>query len=720
MSYCEGETLQEKIKDQSLEINDTIEYIFQVAQGLKKAHDKGIIHRDIKPANIIVTEDDVAKIVDFGLAKLAGQTKLTKEGTTVGTVAYMSPEQAKGEGIDHRSDIWSLGVMLYEMLTGQLPFKGDYDQAILYSILNEDPQPLTELIEDVPNKLSEVVDKCLIRDPSKRYQKMDDLVEDLYELAKDLDIDVRSIRRYSKAILRKEPIKYTSIAASLAIILLLGWYLLFQYKGSEWENSIAILPFDDLSQGRDQEWFCDGMTEQIISNLSKLNRLKVIARQSVMRYKESDKSISEIGQELNVDHILKGSIRIFGDRMRVTAQLIKTEDDFPLWSDDYNKDYQDLFVIQDDVSEAIASNLFEKLSVEEITKIKTRRPINTEAYEYYLKGRHFHEYKFLATVRQQDFKTSEAMFKKAIKLDPNYADSYAYLTDLYNTGYNYLAKTAAEREKYLQLQAANLDTAFSLDSTSAEVYFVKSMVHKAKAHNYALKGKVNRAAHEYDEEFKCLNKVYKINPNHSGFHREFGLFLIDRGFLRSSIKYFNRGIELDPNVLDLYSFLGNAYFYLGEYDIAETHFLKVLKIEPNLFDANWRYYRFLLERQKHNKAEELLLHIEKIISEPNINILPLLKAWFYAAKEEKKKALVTYKDKDTILFSLLGMKEDAINFLIEESDMVIALQRSLAYHALNNYSFYDTIRDDPRFQKLLAKYKKLYEDNLEKYGEIDL
>jgi serine/threonine protein kinase len=727
MAYYEGETLHNRIAGARhavpLPISDTIDIAIQIAQGLDKAHEKEIVHRDIKPANIMLTTDGVVKILDFGLAKLSKQTKLTKEGTTLGTIAYMSPEQTRGEVVDHRTDIWSLGVILYEMITGQLPFKGDYDQAVIYGIVNERPKPITGLRTGVPLELERIINRCISKDPQDRYRHADDLLSELNRLKKDSESGITA----TKTVAIKKPSKKILIFTATLVILILaiaGYLLIPADKSSstEWENSIAVLPFDNISNDPDQDYFCDGMTEQIITNLSKINRLKVIARTSVMTYKNTKKQIPQIGRELDVLHILEGSIRKYGNSIRVTAQLINTEDGSHIWADDFDRELEHVFEVQDDVSKTIASNLLEKLSFEDLTKIKTKRPINTEAYEYYLMGSHIHKYNFLAFVREEDFIKSETAFKKAIKLDPNYADAYAALADLYNTGYNYLAYTAEERKKYLQLQEACLDTAFNLDSTSAGIYFIKHMVHGAKAEYYALNGEYDKAVHEENEQFKCIKKAIKINPNLSGIHRNFGLFLKFNDLLKLSIKYFKRGIELDPIALDLYSFLGDVYFLLGEYDKAETHFQKVLEIEPNHFDALWRYYRFLLERKKFDEAEELLIHIEEVFSEPNKKYIDLYKAWFYASQGEKEKALAAFKHKSyksPETFSLLGMEEEAINILIRRSEIPIAIGERESYHSLNNYSFWDNLRDYPRFQQLLAKYKERYEENLKKYSDFE-
>jgi serine/threonine protein kinase len=388
MAYYEGETLAKTIKEKPLPVEEAIDIAIQIAQGLAKAHEKEIVHRDIKPANIMLTKEGVVKVLDFGLAKLSTQTKLTKESTTLGTVSYMSPEQAKGDAVDYRTDIWSLGVIIYEMLTGQLPFQGEYESAVIYSIMNDTQEPVTGLRTGVPMELERIINKCLNKNPSDRYQHVDDLIVDLKGLriesvSTSIPTKIEHPAKSSKTVIMSVTV------LSILILIVAGYFILIQ-RGeknvSEWENSIAVLPFADLSPEKDQEYFCDGMTEQIITNLTKLNGLKVIGRTSVMKFKNTKKTLPEIGKELNVTHILEGSIRKYGNSIRVTAQLINTEDGSHLWAEDYDRELENTFTIQDNISENISGVLLQKLSVEEVTEAKSQKPQNIEAWEYYLKG----------------------------------------------------------------------------------------------------------------------------------------------------------------------------------------------------------------------------------------------------------------------------------------------------------------------------------------------
>ncbi|MEE9189818.1 MAG: serine/threonine-protein kinase, partial [Candidatus Neomarinimicrobiota bacterium] len=381
MGYYEGKTVGEKIKQGPLGIDEAFEITIQIAQGLDKAHKKKIIHRDIKSANIIVTIDGVTKIVDFGIAKLTGLTQVTKDGTSLGTASYMSPEQTLGKEVDHRTDIWSLGVVLYEMLTGATPFQGDYEQAVVYSIMNEDPKPLTSLRTGIPLELERIVNKTLAKDPNDRYQHLDELIVDLKHVEKEP---------------KKEKIEVQKT-----------------YMNGK---SLAILPFMSIGDSKEDEYFCDGMHDDILSQVAKIHDLKVVSRTSVMRYKNTDKSIGEIAQELGVETILEGSVRRAGEKVRIVSQLINAKTDGHLWAETYDRDYADIFAVQTDVAENIATALKATLTPKEISSIESEPTENMAAYDYYLKGRYYWRVK---SDPEGNMLAAE-MLEKAVELDPNF------------------------------------------------------------------------------------------------------------------------------------------------------------------------------------------------------------------------------------------------------------------------------------------------------------
>jgi non-specific serine/threonine protein kinase len=610
MAYYEGETLDKKTKEKPLPIEEAIDIAIQIAQGLAKAHEKEIVHRDIKPANIMLTADGVVKILDFGLAKLSTQTKLTKDGTTLGTIAYMSPEQAKGEDVDYRTDIWSLGVIIYEMLTGQLPFKGDYESAVIYSIVNDSLEPVTSLRTGVPMGLEWIINKCLHKNPAERYQHVDEMIVDLRQIRGESELKasqsskgmvVESSKKSNKII------KFSAILLSIVVIMVAGYFFIdrmIQIEESEskttvetqWENSIAVLPFADLSPNKDQEYFCDGMTEQILTNLSKLNKLKVTARTSVNKFRNTDKTIPEIGRELRVENILEGSVFKSGNSVRITAQLVNAGDGSHIWAEKYDRDLDNIFGILDDVSNSIASNLLHRFSVKEANEILTEKPQNLEAYEYFLKANYFYNKHFMGALNPEDFKTSELFYKKAIELDPNYAPAYAGLVELYNNYQLYNVQGQEEGQYYLGLQEKYINAGYRLNPNSAEVNRVKHWVHEVK--------------NEIDSAYACIKKSLEINPNIAESNRAIGVFYRYRGLNRMSIKYFNRAIELDPMAAMSYISRGIAFDLLGNYTKAENDNKKAIELYPGSLFAHNNYFIGLMRLKKFEQAEHIFNQIQ--------------------------------------------------------------------------------------------------------------
>ena len=384
MEYVDGETLSDKIKAGNINKKVAIDYAIQIADALKAAHEKGIIHRDIKSENIMITSTGQVKVMDFGLAKLKGSLKLTKTSSTVGTLAYMSPEQIQGGEIDARSDIFSFGVVLYEMLSGRLPFQGEYDSAMMYSILNNDP----ELIIGMPNELAKVVIKILVKDPRERYYPIDKLITDLRTHKKEIETEA----------------------------------LKQKISDEEKLSSIAVLPFINMSADKEQDYFCDGMTEEIINALSHIENLRVIARTSSFAFKDKQEDVREIGKKLDVEHLLEGSVRKAGNRLRITAQLVKVSDGSHLWSERYDRELKDVFDIQDEITLAIVDNLKVKLLRKEKATIFKRYTKDSEAYNMYIKGSYY--WQLFTTA---GYEKANECFQQAIEKDPNYALVYEML-----------------------------------------------------------------------------------------------------------------------------------------------------------------------------------------------------------------------------------------------------------------------------------------------------
>ena len=345
MDYYEGESLKEKTARGPIKLDKVLDIAIQVAGGLAKAHQKGIVHRDIKPENILITTDGIVKILDFGVAKLTNQSGITRTGSTIGTAAYMSPEQAQGLVVDHRADIWSLGVVLYEMLTGRLPFRDEYEAALLYSIVHEEYPGIPGLRSDIPPGVVSLIDKSLQKDRSHRYQTTVEMIKDLKSAM--------------------EP-----VAAS-----------------SNHEKSIVVLPFENLSSDPEQEYFSDGLTEEIITDLSHVHDLLVISRSSAMTLKGSKRTIPDIARQLNVQYVLEGSVRKAGNSLRITGQLIDASNDTHLWAEKYSGTLDDVFDIQEKVSQSIVSALKLAISTKANQGISLSTFRNSHAHDLYLRAR---------------------------------------------------------------------------------------------------------------------------------------------------------------------------------------------------------------------------------------------------------------------------------------------------------------------------------------------
>ena len=701
MAHYEGETLKEKIASHPLPISKAINITIQIAEGLKEAHEKGIVHRDIKSANIMITKKDQAKIMDFGLAKLKGQSTLTKIGTTVGTAAYMSPEQAMGKEVDHRTDIWSLGVVLYEMLTGQLPFKGDYEQAVIYSILNEKPEPVATIKKDIPVELDDIISRSVAKKPDQRYKQVGEMLADLKQLKQQYSMEevpmTQGISQKPSFNLLK--LLIPGIALLATIIIIAGFFL---FKGEktgptavptlleqEWINSVAVLPFRDFSPRKDQEYFCDGMTDAIIDRLSRLHSLKVIALTSVLRYKNTDKDIKTIGKDLGVQHIVEGTVQREDSRIRVRAQLIKAETGFHLWSDSYDRTLESVFEVQDDISQAIANELKLKFV---LTKSQIKKSENIEAYEYYLKGISIINNKYTVYKQEEDFQTAVKMFEKALKIDPVYAEAYCGMCWAYQ---HHIAYTGSKESQELVEKYARM--AYKTNPSSPMA-------------NTAM-GWINHLEENNDLAYSYFKNALEINPNNSEINFAVGLFFINLGLYHQAITLYTRAHHLNPYYIPTLRHRGYCYMYTNNYHNAAMDYQQAINIIPNTQSDRYYYFRLCIYQKNYPKALELMEELNKI--NPKHYALASLRAIIFAVQGDKEKALATHTNDawfDLQIYSILDMKDKAFELLDKNIETV--------YLNLKNNPFYDNIRSDPRFKKIVQKYKNVYEERLRKYGDL--
>jgi serine/threonine protein kinase len=651
MELVEGQTLKEKIKTGPLDIKEVLNISIQIAEGLSEAHEKGIIHRDIKSANILISPKGRVKIMDFGLAKLAGQVGLTKTRSTAGTVAYMSPEQIQGQEVDARTDIWSLGVILYEMLTGKLPFQGDYEQAVIYSILNEDAESISKLRRKFPDQLEKIVTKSMNKILSDRYQEMHALRSDLQTFKKHM-----AMKLYD--------------------------------DGDEEILSIAVLPFVNISADPENEYFSDGLTEELINALTRLKDFRIVARTSAFAFKGKQVDIREIGDQLNVQYVLEGSVRKSGKRIRITAQLISIKDGYHLWSEKYDRDLEDVFSIQDEISIEIAEKLQSEF-IQTSPKVSQGTLPDLGTYELYLRGRYYFN-KF----SPEWMLRAQAAFSEAIACNPSFALAHAGLADTYVILTNPIGLLDA-RESLPKAQSA-AEEALRLDPNLSEAYA-------------ALGAVATFLDWEIDKAQALFEKAIELNPNNVNtlLWYELALSLLAQDYDRA-LRHLSYALEIDPLNLLILLRTGYLYVYKYQYETAIKYFKKIISIEPEVVSG----HHGLVDVYGLQGRYDLVFSEGEIVRKLSNEGPPFLAvlALYYGRSGKRKEAKV-------ILSTLLKryQSEPVSPFWIgviymgleEFNEMYAWFDRAFEKHDSNLlYTFappFDPIRKDPKFIALRNK-----------------
>ncbi len=572
MAFCEGATIKERIAQGPLKIPEALDIAGQIGKGLARAHREGIVHRDIKPANAILTTDGLVKIVDFGLAKRAGDDRLTMTGSSMGTVAYMSPEQIRGEDVDHRTDIWALGALLFEMVVGRPPFLSDHEQGITFKILNEDPEPLTAIRTGVPIELDRVVAKALQKDPGARYQHIEDLLVDLEE--------VRTQTMAGPArVLGREPATPTgrrrrswiiaAITVPVVLALVVAGTLLLVPREQELLR-IAVLPIENLGSD-DHDYFAAGLTEELISRLSRMQDLRPIGRNTIIQYRDSDRSPMEIARELHADYLLIGTTRweerADGDRVRIIPHLVRSSDGAELWSHPYTGDVTGIFDLQSEMAEQIASALDIELHPEERRHVQRHPTENLAAYQAYLRGRY---YMSLPHYTAEDWEQGMVALQQAVELDPDFALAWAELAIIYSRRI-YLWTDASPRQRELAREAA--DRAARIAPDSPEVRLALGLYHL-----YAFRD--TETAIEYIE---AAARELPGDVNVPVARRE---VYITEGRFEEAVEADRQAIVLDPQDASLYTNQGISLWALRRYPEALSCADQAILLAP---DQMWPY-----------------------------------------------------------------------------------------------------------------------------------
>jgi len=712
MEYVTGEDLRNMIKmTGQLSVGRAISIAKQVCEGLAEAHRLGVVHRDLKPRNIMIDKEGNARIMDFGIARSIKVKGITRVGSIIGTPEYMSPEQVKGEKVDHRSDVYSLGIILFEMMTGQVPFEGDTSLSIALKHEKEIPTDPREFNAQIPKELSRVILRCLEKEKERRFKGAGELFSELTKIEEEIPTKEKVFARKIKTKVLKKRIRFALPAVLFTcVILVLGYLVLVQIPrmgGLKWKNSIAVLPFKDLSQEKDQAAFCEEMTVAIITKLSSVEGLKVSPERSIRRYRETEKDSRTIGQELGVQTILEPYLKKEGESIHVTAHIVNANENFVLKSLEYEEVFDRVFEVQDKLSKDIADALNVSLTEEQLEAIKIKETENTKAYEFYVKGRHFDK-RYRDFRRKEDFEAAVINHKKAIEIDENYVLAYWGLGDAYEAHF---------------VRENNQDDLDKMEEFYMKAYQMEPDLAEA---NVGL-GWVCFHKENLDRAFEYFKRAHEIDPDNPEINYHVAAFLRDIHLNQRAVEFYSKAIELDPASVEYRELCSRCYLKMGEFEEAVVLIREALELEPDDMMLRLFYARLLILIQEFDKVEEVVAEVEK--RDPENSDILYTRAWLFAIQGEREKSLEVIKRIDkpvyfssllSNVYSILGMKDEAIQNIEYAIAHGMQIVKTYPYHYryLMNNPFYDSLRDDPRFQRIVKKQEEWYKENLRKFGDI--
>jgi serine/threonine protein kinase/Flp pilus assembly protein TadD len=646
--YIDGETLRTRIRTGPFIAADVIDIGIQVASALSATHSVGIIHRDIKPDNIMLRRDGIVKVLDFGLAKLTRDRQPfnsdsmaptqdminTAVGIVMGTAHYMSPEQARGFEVDARTDIWSLGCVLYEMVARLQPFIGPSALDVMSGILHMEPESLIRYLPDGPVELDRVISRAIRKDREERYQTVDDLLIDLKDLKRELETSSSRVLRSSGRVL----------AESLP------------------EKSIAVLYFENMNSESDSDYFCAGMTEDIITDLSKIKELKVVSRTDVLPFRKKEVNTRQVGDTLRVNYILEGSVRKAGNRIRITAQLLSVRDGYHLWAERFDRLIEDIFDLQNEVSQKIVDALKVSLSESERQALEQKPTDDLRAYDFYMRGR-----ELLYLKGRRNTENAIQMFQDAAAIDPAFASSYAGLAEAYSSMYewydgnsSWLSKAIDINQQALALDPSSLDAKFGI----AMVYF-----HQRR----------------FDESKRYLEAILDENPESYPAYLRLGMIAELLGDPADALKHYLRAAELKPYDEDPWMYLVGVHRRLGNVAAAEDAALKVLEITSRKLEASLDdiivMSRLAEAYARFGGREEANATLKRVLElEPNDGLAVYNCACAYALLGDKRSSFILLRRAFAIGFRAVG-------------------------HWAQTDDAFDAFRDDVEFQQLVAEFR---------------